>query len=274
MTTTRGSPEAASTTGSVERELKDQVRALRARTAELEAALARATSSGSATTGGVPPGSDRLVARPIHGGAYHGAAAPGCGSAAPPRAELGVLGLAAKRVASLLFFLGCLSATAVILESWEKTLAQQVELTFFVPLMIGHGGNTGGSVVGSTIAALASGGDAPSLSKTLARELGCALVVGSTLGSAAGALLPQVGVSRLTATIIACALLSITLLSSVVGATLPFVLRALKFDAATVAPPACTTMIDAMGLVTYLTIAERFIAFDARSRSGQSSAGW
>ena len=52
-------------------------------------------------------------------------------------------GLAMKRVGWLFIFLMSLSLTAIIMNGFEHTLSKQIELAYFVPLLAGHGGNTG-----------------------------------------------------------------------------------------------------------------------------------
>lgn len=52
-------------------------------------------------------------------------------------------GLAVKRVGWLFIFLMSLSLTAIIMNGFEHTLSKQIELAYFVPLLAGHGGNTG-----------------------------------------------------------------------------------------------------------------------------------
>lgn len=163
---------------------------------------------------------------------------------------MSVVSLAFERTTSLVFFLACLTATAVILERWEATLTRDVELTFFVPLMIGHGGNTGGTVVGSVVASLHK-----PLAATLRRELAAALIVGGLLAFLAS-FLP---LGR-TALVVKLALVTITLISALVGALVPHFLKYMNLDAATIAPPAVTTLIDALGLVAYLTIADTFLS--------------
>lgn len=51
--------------------------------------------------------------------------------------------IASKRVGWLSLFLVSLSMTALIMNGFEKTLERQLELAYFVPLLAGHGGNTG-----------------------------------------------------------------------------------------------------------------------------------
>ena len=54
------------------------------------------------------------------------------------------------------FFAGLL-LTMVIMESFEETLSENVELSFFVPLIVGRAGNTGSQAVSTVIRALALG---------------------------------------------------------------------------------------------------------------------
>ena len=51
--------------------------------------------------------------------------------------------IASTRVGWLSLFLVSLSMTALIMNGFEKTLERQLELAYFVPLLAGHGGNTG-----------------------------------------------------------------------------------------------------------------------------------
>ena len=39
---------------------------------------------------------------------------------------------------------------------FEHTLSEHIELAYFVPLLIGHGGNAGGQTIGAVLAALSS----------------------------------------------------------------------------------------------------------------------
>ena len=48
-----------------------------------------------------------------------------------------------ERYLWLLVFFGGLMLAALIVEEFETILANHVELSYFVPLLIGHGGNTG-----------------------------------------------------------------------------------------------------------------------------------
>lgn len=57
----------------------------------------------------------------------------------------------------LAVFLISLSLTSVVMSEFEHTLAEHIELSYFVPLLIGHGGNAGGQTVGTVLGALSAG---------------------------------------------------------------------------------------------------------------------
>jgi cation transporter-like permease len=56
----------------------------------------------------------------------------------------------------LVFFVGLMLA-AVVVEAFESVLRDHVQLSYFVPLLIGHGGNTGSQSNATVIRALALG---------------------------------------------------------------------------------------------------------------------
>lgn len=65
--------------------------------------------------------------------------------------------VASMRVGWLGLFLVSLSMTALIMNGFEDTLEKQLELAYFVPLLAGHGGNTGGQAVGTVLSAMSAG---------------------------------------------------------------------------------------------------------------------
>jgi len=58
-------------------------------------------------------------------------------------AEASFYDIIRERSGWLLFFFGGLLAAAFVVEIFEAVLKEHVELSYFVPLLIGHGGNTG-----------------------------------------------------------------------------------------------------------------------------------
>lgn len=165
--------------------------------------------------------------------------------------------LAMHRIGWLSIFLGSLSLTAIIMNGFEHTLSRQIELAYFVPLLAGHGGNTGGQTVGTILSALSSGSiqasDAP---KVIAKEAMSGLTVGMLLGAVVGPIVHFfMGISIHVSTVIACTLPLLSTIAATLGATIPFVAIWLGLDPSVIAGPAMTSFVDVSGLMAYFIIA-------------------
>ena len=57
----------------------------------------------------------------------------------------------------LIFFFFGLMISTVVVEQFEDLLKKQVALSYFVPLLIGHGGNSGSQTVTTVIRAVSLG---------------------------------------------------------------------------------------------------------------------
>jgi Mg/Co/Ni transporter MgtE len=167
--------------------------------------------------------------------------------------------LAKQRVGWLSFFLFSLSGTAVIVHSFEKTLERQLELAYFVPLLAGHGGNTGGQTVGTVLSAISCGAvtvkDAP---KVILKEALSGLMVGIILGSIFGPIIHFVmGISTHVSSVIFCTLPLVSTIAATLGSSIPFVCLALGLDASVIAAPAMTSFVDVTGLISYFLLANQ-----------------
>ena len=95
--------------------------------------------------------------------------------------------IAFRRVPWLSLFLVSLSMTTIIMNGFEHTLSKQIELAYFVPLLIGHGGNTGGQTVGTVLSALSTGSvTTRDATRIILREAMSGLTIGFTLGCVVG----------------------------------------------------------------------------------------
>jgi Mg/Co/Ni transporter MgtE len=63
----------------------------------------------------------------------------------------GIVDIARGRTGWLIAFCVGLLLAAVVVEQFEDILEHHVELSFFVPLIMGHGGNTGSQSVTTVI---------------------------------------------------------------------------------------------------------------------------
>jgi magnesium transporter len=161
-----------------------------------------------------------------------------------------------KRIVWLLLLFVGGALTSSVLASFDETLSAVAALTWFIPLLIGTGGNVGSQTVGLLVRGMAVGevrfGD---LGRVLRKELGVALLMGGVMGAAGLARALLLGTDVAIGLTVALAAVGIVLWSSVVSATLPLLIRRAGADPAVVSAPLITTLVDATGLFLYLSIA-------------------
>ncbi|TBH21795.1 magnesium transporter [Thermus thermamylovorans] len=148
--------------------------------------------------------------------------------------------------------------TSSILQGFESLLEALTALAFYVPVLIGTGGNTGNQSATLIIRALATRDlDLRDWRRVLLKEGAVGVLLGLTLAlfllgkvvlDGQWALVPVVGL----------ALFLIVLFANLVGALLPFALRRLGVDPALLSNPLIATLTDVTGLLIYLTLA-RFL---------------
>jgi magnesium transporter len=162
-----------------------------------------------------------------------------------------------------LVLLGFLSVLAM--RHYELMLDELVVLALFVPLIISSGGNSGSQAATLVVRAMAL--DEVRLRdwcRVVRRELTVGLSLGSIL-SILGLIATFVwlayfddsGTGRqiAIALTVALSILGVVLWGTLAGSMLPFVLRGFGFDPASASAPLVATLVDASGLVIYLTIA-------------------
>ena len=130
-------------------------------------------------------------------------------------------------------------------------------LEFFIPLMLGTGGNAGSQTVGTIIRGMAlgeiKGRDAW---RVLLREWLIGLFLGLMLGTA-GLLYGRYwrgqpwGISA----VVGLTLLGICMWANTIGALIPLLARRMGIDPAVISAPFISTLVDATGLVIYFTTA-------------------
>ena len=143
---------------------------------------------------------------------------------------------------------------------FEDTIAAQVVLVFFLPLLIGSGGNAGAQAATLMVRGMATGDvGVKDWGKLLGRELMVAGALGLTMALAVA----PIGVMRggeAVAMIVATSMVTIVLFGSLLGMCLPFILNRVGWDPATASAPLVTTLIDASGVLIYFSIATVVLA--------------
>jgi magnesium transporter len=165
-----------------------------------------------------------------------------------------------SRVGWLVLLFVAETATGAVLRHFESELAKVVALSFFVPLLIGTGGNTGAQTVSTIIRGIAlreiQGRD---LGRVLLRELLSGFLLGLLLGGIAfmRAMLWGSGVNL--SLVVALTILAICTWANAIGSLIPMLAQKFKIDPALVSAPLITTLVDATGLVIYLSIAHALL---------------
>jgi magnesium transporter len=142
---------------------------------------------------------------------------------------------------------------------YEDTIQATVALVFFLPLLIGSGGNAGAQSATLMVRALAIGDVMmKDWFRLLGKEVGIALAIGVCMALAVS----FIGVFRGgmdVAVIVSMAMVCVVLFGSLLGMSLPFLLTRLKLDPATASAPLVTSVADIGGVIIYFGIASWYL---------------
>jgi cation transporter-like permease/uncharacterized small protein (DUF1192 family) len=171
--------------------------------------------------------------------------------------------ICSQRVGWLGLFLSSLSMTALIMNVFEATLEKHIELAYFVPLLAGHGGNTGGQAVGTVLSALSAGSVKPSdAPRVVLKEAMAGAMSGIILGSIVSPIAYKVlGVSHHVAVVLFFTLPLVSMVASTLGSLIPFACVLLGLEPSVIAAPAMTSIVDVTGLMSYFLIANQIFKF-------------
>ncbi|WP_019120951.1 magnesium transporter [Brevibacillus massiliensis] len=168
-----------------------------------------------------------------------------------------IWGLFKKRIGWLLILFIAEAYTGTILRHFEDTLSQQIALSFFIPLLIGTGGNTGSQTVTTLVRALAVGEVRfKDIYKVIGKEASTGVLLGVSMGVIALLRAALLGVDLHIGAVVAITALFIVIWASMVAAVLPMILHKLRVDPAVVSGPFITTLVDGTGLIIYFTMAK------------------
>lgn len=173
-----------------------------------------------------------------------------------------VFTLARNRIVWLLVLMVSATFTGKIIENFEGMLALVVGLTACIPMLMDTCGNAGSQVSTLIIRGLALGEiTIRDYFKVLYKELRVALLCGlalavvnfgrmAILGSAGG----------VPVYLVVCAtMLCAVVVSKCIGCTLPIVAKRIHLDPALMAGPMLTTIVDAVTLAIYFSLAKAFL---------------
>ena len=184
-------------------------------------------------------------------------AAVGPGALDKPYFDNPIFRVVGKRIGWLLLLFVAGTLTSAVLHRYETELAAVVALSFFIPLLIGTGGNAGAQTVMTVIRSLALGEVGVKHAwRVVVREATTGMVVGLLVAPIAfgQALLWHVPVEL--ALTVSVTMFAICIWSTTVGSLIPIMAQRFGVDPAVLSAPLITTLVDATGLVIYFTIAK------------------
>jgi magnesium transporter len=159
-----------------------------------------------------------------------------------------------KRIVWLiaLVFMNVFSGAA--LASFEKVIQSAVSLIFFLPLLIGSGGNAGAQSATLMIRSLAVGDvEMKDWFRLIGREVMVSFLLGITM-AAGVSLIASVRAPQYIL-IVASTMVLAVMTGSLIGLLLPFIFTRLKIDPATASAPLITSIADISGVIIYFSIA-------------------
>lgn len=177
--------------------------------------------------------------------------------------ETGLFSLVWKRLPWLVFCIMAQAISSSVLKRYSLTIESVIALTFFIPLLIDTGGNTGTQSATLIIRGMTLGDiSQKNLGFIFFRESMTAVILAIPLGALAIGRAYMLGTGPQVAIIVALALMSVILIGNLAGVILPFVARSMKIDPAVMSGPVITTVVDVLGLMVYFEIAGRVLGIE------------
>lgn len=169
-----------------------------------------------------------------------------------------------QRIPWLLLLMVSATFTGMIITKFEDALAAQVALTAFIPMLMDTGGNSGSQASVTIIRGLSLGDiDLGDIFRVVWKEFRVAILCGLALSVVAFGkimlvdhlLMNNSDITPLVAAVVSLTLVVTVIIAKLVGCTLPILAKKLKFDPAVMASPFITTIVDALSLMIYMTLA-------------------
>ncbi|MCK4086708.1 magnesium transporter [Acinetobacter radioresistens] len=184
--------------------------------------------------------------------------------AVSPLAELSlktapIMTLYQKRVFWLVILVFGSLLSGIGIAHFEEIISTHIVLVFFLPLLVGSGGNAGSQSATLMVRALATGDvQFKDWFSLLGRETVVALCLGVTMACAVS-MLGYIRGDFMVAIVLAISMVGIVLMGCLTGMSLPFILNKLKLDPASASAPLVTSICDATGVIIYLFVASKLL---------------
>lgn len=177
-----------------------------------------------------------------------------------PYFQAGFWSIARKRSGWLVLLFVSEMLTGTALRHYEGTLTGAIALTFFIPLVISSGGNSGSQSATLITRALALREvELRDALRVFLREIGQGVILGAFLGAIGFGRALMWGNGFTIAWVVALTLLFVVITGTIVGAMLPMLFTRLGFDPALASSPFVASLVDVAGIVIYFTIAIKLL---------------
>jgi magnesium transporter len=146
-----------------------------------------------------------------------------------------------------------------VIAAFEETLATFVALTFFIPMIIGTGGNAGSQSATLMIRSIST--DDVRMNdwlKVFLKEVFIGLMIGVTLG-VIGFTLGWFRGGHMIGVVVFATMITMLVATNLIGILLPFVLTRARLDPAIASGPLITSVADAVGLLIYFSYARALL---------------
>lgn len=166
-----------------------------------------------------------------------------------------VLSLIQRRLPWLVVLVFVSLVSAGVIAAFEETLERILALAFFIPLLMGSGGNTGSQAATLVVRALATNDlRLKRIFPAFVKEVAVGLLMGVVMGILSGVL----GYFRggfLVGSIVGLTMFCIVIVTNLLGFVLPFILTKLKADPAVASSPLIASISDSVCLLIYFSVA-------------------
>ena len=175
-----------------------------------------------------------------------------------------VFTLAKRRILWLMILMVSATFTGKIIENYENMLAAVVGLTACIPMLMDTGGNAGNQTSTLIIRGLALGEiHLTDYFKVLFKEVRVALLCGVALAvvnfGRMALLNGDVSENFKMYLVVCAAMLCSVVAAKCIGCSLPMLAKLIHLDPALMAGPMITTIVDALTLIIYFTLATNFL---------------
>ncbi len=160
----------------------------------------------------------------------------------------------------LLFLFVAETFTGTVLRHFDEELTKVIALSYFIPLLIGTGGNAGSQVVATMIRALTLREVGPrDVLRVIWKELKAGMILGLAIGLVAFLRAELWGVDYHVGLVVAISVMLIIVWATLVGVVVPLTAVALRIDPTLVSGPFMATFIDGTGLLLYFLVARAIL---------------